>query len=81
MRIQSGVLILLVALGMGACTHRNNEKVGEAARKAELASEKAARELGKVARKAGQQIKSASRDAHEGYEEEKRKEKAKGEER
>jgi hypothetical protein len=50
------VLILLVALGMGACTHRNNEKAGEAARKAELTSQKTARELGKVARKAGQQL-------------------------
>ncbi len=76
MRIQAAILLMTVALWTAGCTHRNNERVGEAARKAEQASEKAARELGKVARKAGQQIKTASHDAHEGYVEEKEKEKA-----
>jgi hypothetical protein len=87
MRIQAGFL-MLIALVTGGCTHRNNERVGRVARKAEQGSQQVAKELGrasakvaeaagKVARKAGQQIKQASHDAHEGWVEEKQKEKEK----
>jgi hypothetical protein len=88
MRIQGSILLLMLGLSIGGCTHRNNERVGREARKAERGSEKVAKELGKasakvaeaagkVARKAGEQIKQASHDAHEGWVEEKQKEKEK----
>lgn len=91
-RIQAASLSIFIGLCLCSCTHRNNERVGEGARKAEQASQKAAKELGKasykvaqaagkVAKKAGEQLKSASKDAHQGWEEEKRKEKAKSEDR
>ena len=88
MHIRTGFIAILIALSMAGCTHRNNERVGQGARKAEQGSEKVARELGKasakvadaagkVARKAGEQIKEASHDAHQGWVEEKQKEKEK----
>jgi hypothetical protein len=87
-RIQAGFISIVMAVSMVACTHRNNERVGQGARKAEQGSEKVARQLGragakvseaagKAARKAGEQIKQASQDAHQGWVEEKQKEKAK----
>ena len=87
MRMKAGFLSIVMAVSMGACTHRNNERVGQGARKAERESEKVARELGragakvaeaagKAARKAGEQIKEASHDAHQGWVEEKQKEKS-----
>jgi hypothetical protein len=87
-RIQACCILITVALALVGCTHRNNQRVGEAARKAEQGSEKVARELGKVgakaavvagkaARKASEQIKQSSRDAHEGWDEEKQKEREK----
>ena len=89
LRIRAALLSILMALSLAGCTHRNNERVGEGARKAEQASQKAAKQLGKaaykvaeatgkVAKKAGEQLKSASKDAHQGWVEEKQKEKTRG---
>jgi hypothetical protein len=88
MGLRASVLIIIIALTFSACTRRNNERVGREARKAEQASQKvahqlgkaaykAAEETGKVAQKAAHQIDKASHDAHQGWEEEKQKEKAK----
>ena len=75
MRLGTGVLILLLTLGMAACSREDRD---EAARKAGKTAQKVTEETKEAAKKAGQGLREAAQKAREGWNEGKRERQADG---
>ena len=86
MRTLASTLMLIAALGAGACSRRETRDTrsehsdadpNSAARKAGHAAYTVAQESEKLAKKAGEKLKEASHQAHEGWKEASHEDKAK----